>query len=215
VRIIWIVTSIWKNISTVDGIEYLVFGKTVLMRVNEVKISGRHNTANALAALAIGQALEFPMDAMLSTLREFKGLPHRCEFIREHGGVKWFNDSKGTNVGATAAALEGLGTHCHGKVILLAGGVGKGADFSPLRSLLKKYVRKVILFGEAAKQMEQVFQGVTEVEQVKTFEAAVNAADLAAIRGDIVLLSPACASYDMFRDFEHRGQQFSELVREL
>lgn len=201
-------------LQTPEG-DYLALGVERWLSVNEIRISGRHNHSNALAALAIGHALQFPKESMLAVLREFPGLPHRAEFVREYAGVRWYNDSKGTNVGATLAALRGLGEICSGKIILLAGGIGKGADFSPLKPLLKKYVRKAILFGEAAKQMSIVFEGMTEIELISTFDKAVLAADLAAVRGDIVLLSPACASFDMFHNYEHRGEVFCELVREL
>lgn len=197
--------------------DYLAFSSERLMLVSELNLSGQHNVLNVLAALALGTALELSMSAMLAALRDFSGLPHRCQFVREHAGVLWYNDSKGTNVGATLAALNGLGVKQvdRAKIVLIAGGVGKGADFSLLRPVVKRFVRKVIVFGEAARQLEVTLRDYVETERVKDLTEAVDVADLAAVRHDIVLFSPACASFDMFENFEHRGAVFEALVREL
>ncbi|MBU1628514.1 MAG: UDP-N-acetylmuramoyl-L-alanine--D-glutamate ligase, partial [Gammaproteobacteria bacterium] len=150
------------------------------------------------------------------TLKTFSGLPHRCQFILKSGGISWYNDSKGTNVGATIAALEGLGVGIKGKIVLIAGGIGKGADFSPLRESVKKYVRKLILIGEAAKQLAVVLDGCCDMEHAgDSIDCAIKKADLAALRGDLVLLSPACASFDMFNNYKHRGDVFMEKVQAL
>jgi len=176
---------------------------------------GKHYQANALAALAIGYAFGFPLAAMLAVLREFKGLPHRCQFIRERAGVRWYNDSKGTNVGATQAAIEGLGSEIPGKLILIAGGVGKNADFSSLLPCLEKYTRHVVLMGEAANDIANVIQQRVATSFANTMDEAVKKAANVAMPADSVLLSPACASFDMFNNYEHRGQVFTEIVEKL
>ncbi|HVY53529.1 MAG TPA: UDP-N-acetylmuramoyl-L-alanine--D-glutamate ligase, partial [Gammaproteobacteria bacterium] len=193
---------------------YLAFEKELLMPVSELPIRGRHYQANALAALAIGHSIGLPMASMLQVLREFKGLAHRCQLVREMNGVAWYNDSKGTNVGATLAALEGLGSEIKGKVILIAGGVGKNADFKPLAPTIAKYVRTAILIGEAAPILAEICTD-SEIILAKDMNDAVLQAEKKAHPGDCVLLSPACASFDMFRNYEHRGEVFTQLVQEL
>lgn len=194
---------------------YLAFENKILMPVKELPILGRHYQANALAALAIGHGFGLPFTPMLQTLIDFKGLPHRCQLIRERNGVCWYNDSKGTNVGATLAAIEGLGAEMEGKLILIAGGVGKNADFSPLVPVIEKYVRTVILIGEAAQVLADLIGDRVEIRMSKTMEEAVKCADEAACPGDSILLSPACASFDMFNNFEHRGTVFTNLVKAI
>lgn len=194
---------------------YLAFENENLMPVTELPIRGRHYQANALAALAIGHSVGLPMEKMLAVLREFKGLAHRCQLVCELNGIAWYNDSKGTNVGATLAAIEGLGKEITGKLILIAGGVGKGADFSSLKPAVSQYVRTALLMGEARSILAETFQESCEVIVVADMAEAVQRAAQKAHPGDCVLLSPACASYDMFRHFEHRGEVFMELVRGL
>jgi len=194
---------------------YLAFENETLMPVKELPVRGRHYQANALAALAIGHGLGLPMVAMLKVLREFKGLKHRCQLVREMNGVYWYNDSKGTNVGATLAAMEGLGSEIQGKLILIAGGVGKSADFSPLAPVTAQYVRTMILIGEAAPILAETMAGTSEIIFAKDLEEAVHHADQKAHPGDCVLLSPACASYDMFKNYEHRGEVFMQIVQGL
>ena len=194
---------------------FLAHEDQLLMPVNELPILGRHYQANALAALAIGYGAGFPMDAMIDTLLTFKGLPHRCQLVREYRGVRWYNDSKGTNVGATLAAIDGLGSEIHGKLILIAGGIGKNADFSLLVPSIEKYVKSVVLIGESAKILADSIGDRAAINFATTMEEAVAiSADMAQV-GDSVLLSPACASFDMFKNFEHRGEVFSENVRAL
>jgi UDP-N-acetylmuramoylalanine--D-glutamate ligase len=196
--------------------EYLAFDKTLLLNIKSLPVRGRHYQANALAALAIGYSIGLPFAPMISALEQFSGLAHRCQLVRELSGVKWFNDSKGTNVGATLAAIEGLGpTLRDGKLILLAGGVGKGSDFSPLLSAVASYTRLVILIGEAACEIELALRGKVRCVHANSLEKAVLRAQQEAIPNDAVLLSPACASYDMFRNFEHRGDVFTALVSAL
>jgi UDP-N-acetylmuramoylalanine--D-glutamate ligase len=194
---------------------YLAYEDQVLLPVCELPILGRHYQANALAALAIGYGYGLPIEPMLKTLREFKGLPHRCQLVRDRNGVLWYNDSKGTNVGATLAAIQGLGSDLQGKLILLAGGVGKNADFSPLIPAIEKYVKTVVLIGEAASILATVIGDASEVQFANSMEEAVALCDKAAESGDSVLLSPACASLDMFNNFEHRGDVFTKIVNGL
>lgn len=198
-----------------DGQTYLAHGTDRLLSVAELPILGRHYQANALAALAIGYSYGLPMDRMLKTLQSFKGLPHRCELVRERNGVFWYNDSKGTNVGATLAAIEGLGSEIKGKLILIAGGVGKNADFAPLVIPIEKYAKSVVLMGEAAPVLAAIIGDRVEVQFAHTMEEAVVLSDKMAASGDSVLLSPACASLDMFKNFEHRGRVFVEVVQAL
>lgn len=191
---------------------FLCFGKKKLISSEDLLIKGRHNCLNALASLALCHLLGIPFDAILPGLKTFPGLAHRCEFIAEQRGVRWYNDSKGTNIGATLAALEGLGSSISGQLIWIAGGVGKNADFSLLKTPVKKYVRKTILIGQDAPLIQSTLASVTDIFQAKNLEVAVQVADHLALPGDVILLSPACASYDMFRNFEHRGTVFKNLV---
>lgn len=194
---------------------YLARGKEILLNVKELPVMGKHYQANALAALALGDGFGFPMFAMLKVLREFKGLPHRCQLVRERQGVRWYNDSKGTNVGATQAAIEGLGSEISGKLILIAGGVGKNANFSSLLPCIEKYARHVVLIGEAANELANTIAARVDVSFAKSMDEAVQKAAHAAKPSDSVLLSPACASFDMFKNYEHRGQVFTEIVEKL
>jgi UDP-N-acetylmuramoylalanine--D-glutamate ligase len=178
-------------------------------------VLGRHYQANALAALAIGHGFGLPMAPMIETLINFTGLAHRCQLVRERQQVTWYNDSKGTNVGATLAAIDGLGPEIAGKLVLIAGGVGKNADFSPLVPAMAKYVRTVILIGEAAEVLAEVLNDRVDIRFADSMDEAVQLADAVALPGDSVLLSPACASFDMFNNFEHRGNVFSEIVKGL
>jgi UDP-N-acetylmuramoylalanine--D-glutamate ligase len=198
---------------TQNGVAYLAYQRKPLLPVSELKIAGQHNVANALAALALGMAAGLEFAPMLQTLRNFSGLPHRCQWVASYNGVAWYNDSKGTNVGATVAAITGLGPQA--KVILLAGGVGKGANFAELAPVMQRFGSRAITFGEDGPKIAQVLQGVVPVERVTTFVDAVAQAYRLAKTGELVLLSPACASFDMFNNYEHRGQVFVELVRAL
>jgi UDP-N-acetylmuramoylalanine--D-glutamate ligase len=201
-----------NEFSVVDN--YLVFGKKKLISVTEVLIKGQHQIANALAALALGHAIGLPMDKMLATLKSFPGLEHRCQWVAKINGVDWFNDSKGTNVGATEAAIAGLGASIAGKIVLIAGGQGKGADFSCLTKVVKAYVRTLILIGVDAGKIAAELAGATTILFADSMEQAVELAQQRTKTGDSVLLSPACASFDMFKNFEHRGRVFVELVKQ-
>jgi UDP-N-acetylmuramoylalanine--D-glutamate ligase len=182
-----------------------------LLALSEMKITGLHNAANALASLALGEALGLPLESMLDELREFTGLPHRSQWVADVNGVTYVNDSKGTNVGATLAAVAGMA----GPLVMIAGGDGKNQDFSPLAEAFRGKVRHCVLIGRDAPAIAKALQGVCPVERAATLEDAVRAAARAAKPGDTVLLSPACASLDMFRDYAHRGAVFTQAVKEL
>ena len=194
-----------------NGRLWLAQGQRLLMPADEVLMPGRHNLANALAALALGEAVGLPLDAMQSVLRIFPGLPHRSQWVGEQDGVTWYNDSKGTNVGATLAALGGM----PGQVVLIAGGLGKGADFSPLRPVVAEKARAVVLIGQDAGLIEESLKGTVPMVRVGSMDEAVVHAQQLARPGDSVLLSPACASFDMFSGFEARGEAFMAAVRRL
>jgi UDP-N-acetylmuramoylalanine--D-glutamate ligase len=196
-----------------DGKPWLAYAQEPLLPVSELKIAGQHNVANALAALALGKAAGLSWEPMLKALREFPGLRHRCQWVRTLDEVSWYNDSKGTNVGASIAAITGLSTN--GPIILLAGGVGKGADFSELAPVMKRFGKLAILFGEDAEKIAAILVKVVKVVHASSMEDAVQQARQAAESGDVVLLSPACASFDMFNNYEHRGEVFMQTVREL
>jgi UDP-N-acetylmuramoylalanine--D-glutamate ligase len=197
------------GIERADEEVWLKQGKTRLLKATELQVSGLHNVLNALAALALSYAIDFPMPVLLDALRSFKGLPHRLERIAEIGGVTYYDDSKGTNVGATIAALQGLGR----KAVLIAGGEGKGQDFSPLAAAVNQHARSVVLIGRDAPLIASALRGSTvQVVHAHDMYDAVQKASRMAQGGDAVLLSPACASFDMFRNYEHRGEVFVEAV---
>ncbi|GHB30977.1 UDP-N-acetylmuramoylalanine--D-glutamate ligase [Salinicola rhizosphaerae] len=191
---------------------WLSRGDQRIMSVADLRLPGRHNQANALAALAIGDSLNLPLTAMCGVLRRFAGLPHRGEVVAERAGVRWINDSKGTNVGATLAALAGLGETLSGRLIWLGGGVGKGADFTPLVAPLVRYAREAVVFGEDAPKLAAVLGDHLPTCRVDTLEAAVRRAAAKAQPGDCVLLSPACASLDQFPHYMARGDAFRALL---
>jgi UDP-N-acetylmuramoylalanine--D-glutamate ligase len=198
------------------GSLWLAQGTTPLLAMAEIKLAGLHNVANALAALALCRAIELPFAPLFSALLAFRGLPHRVELVGERGGVRFYDDSKGTNVGSTAAALAGLagGTLAQGaKVVLIAGGDGKSQDFSPLKSAVAKTAREVVLIGRDAPLIERALDGSgVPVHRAASMDEAVAVAGALAQPGDAVLLSPACASYDMFRNYVHRGEVFRAAV---
>lgn len=196
----------------IAGQHYLAYENQALLDLADLPIEGKHYHANALAALAIGHGFGLQFPAMLEVLKKFKGLPHRCQLIRKRREVKWYNDSKGTNVGATSAAMIGLGEAIDGKLILIAGGLGKNADFSPLKPALEKYTRHVVLLGAAAQEIAAVIDKKIPVSFANSMAEAVQLASEQAHAKDCVLLSPACASYDMYKNFEHRGDVYVEQV---
>jgi UDP-N-acetylmuramoylalanine--D-glutamate ligase len=193
------------------GAAWLARGATPLVAAGELRVRGSHNLQNALAAIALGEALDLPREAMLATLRDFRGLPHRTELVAEIGGVVYLNDSKGTNVGATLAAVAGL----EGPLVVILGGDAKGQDFAPLVDTLLPKTRACVLIGRDAPTIERALGGRLPTRTVRDMAEAVSAATAAARPGDTVLLSPACSSLDMFESFEHRGRAFADAVRSL
>ena len=198
-----------------NGEKQLAFQFEALMPTAELKIRGAHNQSNALAALALGHAVGLPFAAMLDTLRRFAGLPHRCQWVRELRGVGYYDDSKATNVGAALAAIEGLGADIAGKLVLIAGGDGKGADFSALKAPVARFCRAVVLLGRDAEQIAEALGDAAPLLRVKTLDEAVQRCAELAQSGDAVLLSPACASLDMFKNFEERGRLFAQAAEGL
>lgn len=201
-------TADWR-LAEQDGALYLQRGEVAVLAVRDLRLAGRHNMANALAALALGEAIGLPLASMLDALQEFNGLPHRTEWIGESSGVVWYNDSKGTNIGATMAAVTGLDR----PLVLIAGGQGKGQDFSVLAPLLTNKARAMVLIGQDAELIERAVGPVLPIMYAADMDAAVQQAQALARPGDAVLLSPACASYDMFSGYEQRGDAFRNAVR--
>jgi UDP-N-acetylmuramoylalanine--D-glutamate ligase len=182
-----------------------------LLDAARMKITGLHNAANALAALALGEAAGLPGSAMLEALESFPGLSHRSSWVADIGGVRYIDDSKGTNVGAAIAAVAGM----PGPLVMIAGGEGKGQDFAPLGKAFQGKVREAVLIGKDAPAIAAALKGTCRTETVSSMEAAVSRAHRIAVAGDTVLLSPACASFDMFRDYGHRGDVFAAAVHKL
>ncbi|MFI4954544.1 MAG: UDP-N-acetylmuramoyl-L-alanine--D-glutamate ligase [Gammaproteobacteria bacterium] len=192
---------------------WLAYGDECLISVDELSLPGKHNVQNALASLALGYALGLSWEAMCQSLRTFSGLPHRCQLVAEFADVRWINDSKGTNVGATLAAIEGLETEDQSKIIIILGGDGKGADFSPLITPLKRTARAALLIGQDADKLQETLQGVLPLYSVADLAQAVQKAAELAQAQDIVLLSPACSSLDMFENYAARGNEFAHCVK--
>ena len=199
-----------------NGEIWLAQGETCLLALSELPLAGLHNAANAMAALALCSSLGFDVQALLPALRSFRGLPHRVEKIAEFDGVTWYNDSKGTNVGATVAALTGLGGLDDRKIVVILGGEGKGQDFAPLKQVVSRHARALVLIGRDGPLIENALRdtGVV-IESAGSMEDAVDRARHLAKSGDAVLLSPACASFDMFRNYPHRGEVFTAAVKAL
>ena len=197
------------------GESWLAQGEDCLMPLSQLPLAGLHNAANALAALALCHGIGLPRAPLLQALREFRGLPHRVALVAEQDGVRYYDDSKGTNVGSTVAALKGL-AQGESKVVLIAGGEGKGQDFAPLAEAARHTARAVVVIGRDAAEISQVldFKGIFN-KPAGTLADAVALARSLAQRGDAVLLSPACASFDMFRNYAHRGEVFCAVVKEM
>jgi UDP-N-acetylmuramoylalanine--D-glutamate ligase len=198
------------GIVLLDGARWLAQGRNLVLEASALPIHGWHNAANALAACALARSLGASYEALAEGLRSFRGLPHRLERIALRRGVEWYDDSKGTNVGATVAALRGLAR----STVLIAGGEGKGQDFTPLAEPARELVSCALLIGRDAALIEKALAGV-RVERCASLEEAVKRAAALARAGEAVLLSPACASFDMFRDYKHRGEVFAAAVRSL
>lgn len=196
----------------VEGGPWLAQGTMPLMALSSLPLAGLHNAANALAALALCETVGLPRAPMLGALSGFRGLPHRVEKVAEWHGIAFYDDSKGTNVGATVAALEGL----QRKVVLIAGGDGKGQDFRPLRDAFARHARAVVLIGRDANQIADAVAGCgVPLAFAADMDEAVGRSVALAEPGDVVLLSPACASFDMFRGYAHRAEVFVGAVRAL
>jgi len=195
------------------GMHWLAHGKELLIPSSDLKIKGEHNLSNALSALSLGSAVGLPMQSMLSTLKEFKGLSHRCEWVANVNDVDWINDSKGTNVDASCAAIKGFSIN--NNIVLIAGGESKDADFSLMKNVVSGRVRLAILIGKDANRIASVLESGIPVYFATSLDAAIQLAAELANRGDTVLLSPACASQDMFENFEQRGEVFMKAVHKL
>ncbi|MDV6316006.1 UDP-N-acetylmuramoyl-L-alanine--D-glutamate ligase [Idiomarina sp. HP20-50] len=199
------------NVDRSSGPVAITFRGNVVLRADQLQLQGIHNLVNVQAALALCQAIGLPIEQAVNAVKEFKGLPHRCELVSNNGGVLWVNDSKATNIGATAAAVEGLRPTVNGRLLLIAGGEGKGADFRELQSTLE-CVDILLTIGEDGSRIGKLFNGS---RQVKSLQQAVELASSLVQAGDMVLLSPACASFDQFKNFEHRGDSFRQAVEAL
>lgn len=200
---------------------HLAFGKQVLLALDELPLAGMHNALNYLAALALGYSAGWPLTVMVDNLAGFTGLPHRCQRVPSNDGITWINDSKATNIGATIAAINGLAqtltssSKVKKNLLLIAGGDGKGADFTPIVKPLAEHVSQLITLGKDGDKIAKVAKGVTSIKQVTSLVEAVQFAKANAKAGDIVLLSPACASLDMFKNFAERGEQFIAAVAQM
>ena len=196
-----------------DSGTWLCRGVEKLVRTDELQLAGRHNHLNVLAALALGSALKMPIEGLIEGAKQYGGLPHRCQLISQVNGVRFIDDSKGTNIGATVAALEGL--NCAGQIWLIIGGQGKGQDFSLLKPVLAQINVRLLVIGEATEDIRAHLGRDTPIDVMSSLEDAVNLSAASAQPGDIVLLSPACASFDMFTSYMERGERFQAAVAAL
>lgn len=198
-----------------DGDQYLAYQFEKIVSVTELKVFGQHNISNVLAAIAMAMAMNVDMESIRAAITKFVGLPHRCQWVANVSGVEFYNDSKGTNVGATVAAVEGLGQRISGHIVLIVGGVAKGADFSTLVPAINRWCKEVILIGQDAVEIAANFNTDIQTYFASGMQDAVQVALQHAVAGDAVLLSPACASFDMFENFQHRGVSFVQSVETL
>jgi len=201
------------GLRTLEGKMWLALGEQNILPADTLKIVGKHNLANALSALALGAAADLPMKEMLQALVSFNGLSHRCQWVAEKEGIRWINDSKGTNIGACQAALEGIGQQLLGKIVLLLGGDGKGADFADLSSQVIKYCRAIIVMGKDGSRILAELGESIQSYAAGSMQEAVEIAASCAQSGDVVLLSPACSSLDQYQNFSHRGEIFMDTVK--
>ena len=197
----------------INGERFICRGDQVLVGSSELRIKGLHNLANVMASLALVELAGVDVVTVIDALKSFAGLDHRCQWLGEKGGIAFYNDSKGTNVASTVAAIEGLGPEISGKVILLAGGVGKGQDFSPLAGPCAQFVSTAMVYGQDQQQIANALHAECAVEAFADMSRAFQAALVTAEQGDVILLSPACASFDQFGNFVERGKYFAELAR--
>ena len=194
-----------------DGITFLAKGTQRLLPLQDIKISGSHNIENILAAMSIGTLIGIPIESMIRAVKEFRGLPHRMQLIASINGVRYINDSKGTNVGASIASVNSI----KGSLILIAGGQGKGGEFKFFADSVHKNLKEIVLFGEDSQLIANEFDPLMPTTIVNNLDEAVNFATANSNEGDTVLLSPACASFDQFDSYIHRGDEFCRIVREL
>ena len=199
------------GLSEVDDALYLTRGSKALMAAEDIHLSGRHNLLNVLAAWALASNVGIEDHIIKEAVAKFSGLAHRMEWLATVDDVEWINDSKGTNVGATVAAIKGLTR----PVILIAGGIAKDADFFPLSHVMAEHVKSVILIGRDADKIAAVLSGIVTIIHAADMQEAVLTARACSHAGDLVLLSPACASFDMYKNFEHRGDEFRRCVEDL
>ena len=204
----------WGIVDTPNG-PAIAYENDIWVHTNDLNIKGKHHWQNIMAAIALAREIGVSKDTIQSVLKIFSGLKHRTQTICTHADVTYINDSKGTNLGASLAAIEGIGPTISGRILLIAGGQGKGADFKPMRLSLEKYVRKVFLIGQDAKCLENDWQDSVEIMHCQNLAQAVYHSKTEAKSGDVVLLSPACASFDMFHDYQDRGEQFVQLVQDM
>ncbi len=197
------------------GEQYLACQFEKIASVNELKVFGPHNISNVLAAISLAMAVDIDMGSIRAAITRFAGLPHRCQWVANVAGVEFYNDSKGTNVAATVAAIEGLGERIDGHIVLIAGGQAKGADFSALLPAINRWGKELILIGQDAVEMAATLNGGIQTYFAGDMQDAVEVALAHSTSGDAVLLSPACASFDMFDDFQHRGFSFIQSVETL
>ncbi|MDO4224128.1 MAG: UDP-N-acetylmuramoyl-L-alanine--D-glutamate ligase [Acinetobacter sp.] len=203
-----------------DGTIWLARGHQRLIKSDELYLQGLHNIANVLACFALGESIGLDLDSMIETAKKFKGLEHRCEYVETINDVRYYNDSKGTNIGATLAAVEGLGSAIQvkgGKIALILGGQGKGQNFTALRQAVENYVKTVVLIGEDAQLIHHALQDIEHCQFIfaEHLEQAVQLCQQQSQANDVVLLSPACASFDMFSGYPERGQKFVAYVQAL
>jgi UDP-N-acetylmuramoylalanine--D-glutamate ligase len=192
---------------------YLGYGKTPIVAVTDMKLQGRHHQLNVLAMMALCQSFNLSAEHFIHVAKTFDGLPHRTQLVGCYEGVAWINDSKGTNVGATLMAIESIGVQTSGQLVLIAGGVGKDANFTDLRVAVEGFCRHTILFGQDQAKIEHCLKGLP-LTRVADLEQAVNLAKSLVSAEDCVLFSPACASFDQFANYAQRGDIYTQLVRE-
>jgi UDP-N-acetylmuramoylalanine--D-glutamate ligase len=201
------------GLGKLKGETWLVRGHNPLIAAADVALKGAHNHANVLAAMALAESIGISEEAMKAVAGNFNGLPHRCQLVSQYNSVEWIDDSKATNVGAVVAALKGLGADKN--IVLIAGGQAKGQKFDALKSLVKQHVKQLVLIGQDADKLAAVLKDSAPTLFAVSMDAAVQAAAQSSQAGDIVLLSPACASFDMFKGYEHRGNEFVRAVEAL
>lgn len=198
-----------------QGVQSIMKGGEYWLALDGCSLKVMHEVSNFMAGFSVGCLMGLSKQVMCDVAAKFQGLAHRCQLIAQRQGVDWYDDSKATNIGATIAAINGLHSSVKGRLIVMAGGQGKGADFSLLVNVFNENVDQLIVFGEDADLLRQAVGGCVKIDQVTDLNAAVNVASQLAVSDDVVLFSPACASFDQFKDYKHRGEMFQQYVKEL